>query len=122
MRSSSVIAAAVAAAGFALPLFAGAQAKSPRQAACEVQAAQQALKGAERQRFIDECLGRKAAAAPAQKKAAAPAQKKAAAPAQKKAAAAAGENATQRCNRQADSQGLDGPKRAAYLSRCLRGG
>jgi hypothetical protein len=114
MRSSSVIAAAVAAAGFALPLFAGAQAKSPRQAACEVQAAQQALKGAERQRFIDECLGRKAAAAPAQKKAAAPAQKK--------AAAAARENATQRCNRQADSQGLDGPKRAAYLSRCLRGG
>ncbi len=105
MRSSSVIAAAVAAAALALPLFAGAQAKSPRQAACEVQAAQQALKGAERQRFLDDCLGRKAAAAPAQKK-----------------AAAAKDNATQRCNRQANSQGLDGAKRAAYLSRCLRGG
>ncbi len=76
-----------------LPHTAAAQAKSPREASCRVQAGQKGLQGAERQQYMAECLG----------KAGKPAAK---------------ENSRQRCSREAAAKGLKGPERAAYLARC----
>ena len=78
MSSKPGVVALLAATFLLLPDGAAAQARTPKEAACRVQAGQQGLQGRKLQQFLSTCLGTKPAARSSRKKAAA-AKKKAAA-------------------------------------------
>ena len=103
VQSTRFASMAVAVAAAVLLAPSGASAQKSRDASCKVQATQRSLQGAEREQFMNACLGKKAPASVKQGK-----------------TAAATESPTQRCTREAKARGLEGVARQAFMKGCTK--
>ncbi len=110
--------------GFASPSFAADKkeptAQQSKMGTCNKEAGEKALKGAERKKFMSDCLKAKAPepAAAMAKESAAP--KEAAAPKEGAAMMMAPKNAMGACSKAAKEKAMKGPERKKFMSDCLK--